>query len=233
MPSSCRGVKRGGMPKPFFRSRSRIAQQLVVDGQHQRVVAGGGGALGQFAGEAAVAVDEHLHPARRRAEGGQGLERAYRAVAEAIRGPRRGRRARRRQLAIGPEQTGQAGRADQQGHRKSLAEQGQRQVPWPRLARHAAAPPLTPARCGAAATPFRRRRRRSRTRDAAVLPAQVRAGRRCCSRRVARREGWSWNPRCSPQRAGFGSFARSGGVPHARMIVPARSRERDILRAVQ
>ena len=32
-----------------------VAEELVVDGQHERVVAGGRGALGQLAGEAAVA----------------------------------------------------------------------------------------------------------------------------------------------------------------------------------
>ena len=89
-----------------------VAEHLVVDGEHQRIVAAGRRALGQLAREAAVAVDEHLHPARRGAGRRQLLQRADRAVAEAEARAGRRRGARRAALAIRPEQAGEAGRPD-------------------------------------------------------------------------------------------------------------------------
>ena len=100
-----------------------IAEQLVVDGQHQRVISGGLGALGHFAGEAAVRVDEDLHPARRRPGRGDVLQRADRAVADAVDRAGGGRGARRSAFAVGPEQPGQPGRPDAERHRQRAAEQ--------------------------------------------------------------------------------------------------------------
>ena len=105
-----------------------VADELVVGGEDQRVVARSCGALGEFAGEAAVAEDEHLHPARGGAGRGERLEGADRAVAEAIGGARAGRRARGRAFAVGMDQPGETGRADDHRQRQALAEKGDREV---------------------------------------------------------------------------------------------------------
>jgi hypothetical protein len=109
-----------------------LAQQLVVDGQHERVVAGCARTVGQLTREAAVPVDEDLHPAQPRVLRAQRLrqrfERAHRAVRQAVGravlgcGPRRG------DLALGPEEARQARGADQHGAGQALAKERDRQV---------------------------------------------------------------------------------------------------------
>ena len=163
--------KRGGMVKPLRMSRSRLPSELVVDGQHQRVVAGGRGALGELAGEAAVAIDEDLHPARRRAGRGELLERADRAVAEADRRCRRRPRRARRQRSpsgqnrparpVGPMITGSARRLPNSVDRQ-IARRRRRSA-----GAAAARCRRRPPRCGAACARPRRRRRRSRRPGAA------------------------------------------------------------------
>ena len=97
-----------------------VAQHLVVRGQHQRVEAGGLRALGEGAGQLAVAVHEHLHPARRRrpAPADPRSCRSRRGSGSRPCRPRRRRgrrRARRRARAgptgpVGPISTGSASR---------------------------------------------------------------------------------------------------------------------------
>ena len=105
-----------------------VSDQLVVDGEHQRVVVGRRGALGELAGEAAVLVDEDLHPARRGPGRGERLERADRAVAETEGGAGRGRGPRSRLLALRPEQALEAGRPDDHRQREAPAEERDREV---------------------------------------------------------------------------------------------------------
>jgi len=82
MPARSVALKRGGIWKPLRMSRSRFADDLVVDGEDDRVVIRRRRSFGKLAGEAAVAEDEHLHPARGGAARRERLEGADRAVAE-------------------------------------------------------------------------------------------------------------------------------------------------------
>ena len=77
-----------------------IAGELIVDREHERVIRRGGGAFGELAGEAAIPIDEDLHPARRGAASGDRLERHDRGMARAIDGA--GRRRRRAPRRISP-----------------------------------------------------------------------------------------------------------------------------------
>ena len=123
MPASSAGAEARRDAEAVADVALAVAEHLVVDGEHQRVVAGRCGALGELAREAAVAEDEDLHPARRGAGRGELLQRADRAMAEAEgRAGRRPRRARSR-IAVRPEQAGEAGRPDDHRQRQALAEE--------------------------------------------------------------------------------------------------------------
>src|SRR5439155_2055834 len=99
-----------------------LAEQLVVDGEDEAVIARRPGALDELAGEAAVAVDEDLHPARRRLGRRQLLQGAHRAMAEAEAGARRRGRPRRGPLAVRPEQAAEPGRPDHHRQGEPAAE---------------------------------------------------------------------------------------------------------------
>ena len=47
---------------------------LIVDGEDEALVAGGGGARGEFRGQAAILVEKDLHPFRPRRRGADLLE---------------------------------------------------------------------------------------------------------------------------------------------------------------
>ena len=129
--------KRGGMHEAVANVALAIAEELIVDSQHQRIIAARRRAPGELTGEAPVLVDEDLHPARRCAGGGKVLERAHRAVAETIADAGRARRAGRAALAVRPEQTGKTRRPDDQRHGQLRAEQRYRQIAFAGAAQRA------------------------------------------------------------------------------------------------
>ena len=161
-----------------------VAEHLVVDGQHKGVVLRRFRPLDHFAREAAIGVDEYLHPARRRPGRGDVLQRAGGAVTGAVERAGGGRGTRRCAFAIRPEQPRQSGRRDAERHGKRCSEQRDRRgrAPQRRSADEAAARHRrTPVRCGRAFARLRRRRRRNRT------PARAaRGGRQCAPLRRCR-----------------------------------------------
>ena len=106
-----------------------VADELVVDRQDEAIVACRLRPLRQFPREAPVLVDEDLHPPRRGAGRGDGLEGRDGPVAEAEADARFPGRAGGAAFAVGPEETRQAGRPDDEGHGQAMAEQRDRGVP--------------------------------------------------------------------------------------------------------
>ncbi len=105
-----------------------LAEYLVVDGQHQRPVAGRLGALGKRPGEAPIAIEEHLEPFRSRHLVREILDGDGRAVAHRIDDAGLGRGAGGGGLAARPEHAGEAGRPDDHRQRQPLAEQLDRRI---------------------------------------------------------------------------------------------------------
>ncbi len=100
-----------------------VAQELVIGGQYDGVIAGGLGPIDEFAGEAAILVDEDLHPSRRHARGRYVFQSADGGVACAVGNAGRSGGARRCQFAARPIQAGETCRRDGEWHRELHAEQ--------------------------------------------------------------------------------------------------------------
>ena len=166
-----------------------IAQHLVVDGQHERVVIGGLAPARPFRGEAAIPVDEHLHPARRGARRCDVLQRAGRAMAGAVERAGGGRGARRCAFAVRPEQPGQSGRRDAERHGQRAAEQRDGEVAHRSAVQRARQQRDIVERLFVAAQACarpRRRHRRNRTPARAARGARQPASRRRCRAASAR-----------------------------------------------
>ena len=96
---------------------------LIVDGEDEALVAGGGGARGEFRGQAAILVEKDLHPFWSRRRGADRFERRSRSVARAVERSEPRSRARRGKFGMRPQETRKPGRADDDRRWQPDAEQ--------------------------------------------------------------------------------------------------------------
>ena len=101
---------------------------LIVDGEDERLVTGRRRAGREFRGEATILIEKHLHPFRSRRGCADLLEGRGRGVAGAVDGPEPRRRAGRGEFGVRPQETGEAGRPDDDGRAQFGAEQLDRLV---------------------------------------------------------------------------------------------------------
>ena len=96
---------------------------LVVDSEDETLVAGSCGARGELGREGPILIEKDLHPFRPRRRGADLFDGRGRSVARAVDRSESRRRPRRGEFRVRPQQAGKAGRADDDGRAKRLAEQ--------------------------------------------------------------------------------------------------------------
>ena len=118
--------KRGGRVKPFLRSRSALAQDLVVDGDHERLAPGRLRPADQTFGELTITVKESLVPAPLPPRSRKLLDRTRAAVTLDVDRAAFGGGLGRQDFAVRPKHTGAARGPDQNGERELVPEQVKR-----------------------------------------------------------------------------------------------------------
>ena len=128
-----------GLRRADVRERAAVGERLAdlplaiagrgqVDGQHDRAVAGRGGAPDHLLGPPAVLLDVELEPARSTADAGDILERAVRERREAVEQPAVGRDARRDHLGLAVGELLVGGRGEAERERHGLAQDRGRRI---------------------------------------------------------------------------------------------------------